>query len=186
MKSNLLTTKLILFILLFVSLFSFTLTPDLFYDEKPVDKKIHYMGFQKLEVKDTIISVNDKSIFNKVDTALVSIFYKIQNDYGKPLKIKWGYRDPVTNRSAGGARNSAHIYGKALDIKLDVPNRESIKKLIILATKYNVLGLGVYSDATTLHIDIDEKKGRRVWGSSYGSNSIPKWAYNEINAHLHK
>ena len=136
MKSNLLTTKLILFILLFVSLFSFTLTPDLFYDEKPVDKKIHYMGFQKLEVKDTIISVNDKSIFNKVDTALVSIFYKIQNDYGKPLKIKWGYRDPVTNRGAGGARNSAHIYGKALDIKLDVPNRESIKKLIILATKY--------------------------------------------------
>ena len=36
------------------------------------------------------------------------------------------------------------------------------------------------------YIDIDEKKGRRVWGSSYGSNSIPKWAYNEINAHLHK
>jgi LysM repeat protein len=153
-------------------------------DNPSVIKKVHHMGFQKLEVNDSIISINDPTIFNNVDTHLVSIFHKIESDYGKPLKIKWGYRDPSLNRKAGGARNSAHIYGKALDIYLDYPSKESIKKLIVLATKYNVLGLGVYSDARTLHIDIDSTKGRRVWGSSYSSYSIPSWARSEIKSHI--
>ena len=153
-------------------------------DNPSVIKKVHHMGFQKLEVSDSIISINNPTIFNNVDTHLVSIFHKIESDYGKPLKIKWGYRNPSLNRKAGGARNSAHIYGKALDIYLDSPSKESIKKLIVLATKYNVLGLGVYSDARTLHIDIDGNKGRRVWGSSYGGGSIPSWARSEIKSHI--
>jgi LysM repeat protein len=153
-------------------------------DNPSVIKKVHHMGFQKLEVSDSIISINDPTIFYNVDTHLVSIFHKIESDYGKPLKIKWGYRNPSLNRKAGGARNSAHIYGKALDIYLDSPSRESIKKLIVLATKYNVLGIGVYSDARTLHIDIDGNKGRRVWGSSYSSYSIPSWARSEIKSHI--
>ena len=155
-------------------------------DNPSVIKKVHHMGFQKLEVNDSIMSINDPTIFNNVDTHLVSIFHKIESDYGKPLKIKWGYRDQSLNRKAGGARNSAHIYGKALDIHLDLPNRETIKKLITLATKYNVLGIGVYSDARTLHIDIDSTKGRRVWGSSYGAGSIPSWARSEVKSHISK
>jgi LysM repeat protein len=153
-------------------------------DNPSVIKKVHHMGFQKLEVSDSIISINDPTIFNNVDTHLVSIFHKIESDYGKPLKIKWGYRDQSLNRKAGGARNSAHIYGKALDIYLDSSSRESIKKLIVLATKYNVLGIGVYSDARTLHIDIDDNKGRRVWGSSYSSYSIPSWSRSEVKSHM--
>ena len=164
---------------------SFFIKPYIKY-KSPVVKKVHHMGFQKLEVNDTIMSINDPAIFNKVDTHLVSIFHKIESDYGQQLKIKWGYRDPSLNRKAGGARNSAHIYGKALDIHLDSPNKQSIKKLIVLATKYNVLGLGVYSDAKTLHIDIDSTKGRRVWGSSYGAGSIPSWARSEVKSHISK
>ncbi len=156
-----------------------------FFIIKPI-KEVHHMGFQKLEVNNKVISINDSTIFNNVDTHLVSIFHKIESDYGQQLKIKWGYRDPSLNRKAGGARNSAHIYGKALDIHLDSPNKESIKKLIVLATKYNVLGLGVYSDAKTLHIDIDSTKGRRVWGSSYGAGSIPSWARSEVKSHISK
>ena len=86
----------------------------------------------------------------------------------------------------GGARNSAHLYGKALDIYLDEPSRESIKKLITISSKFNVLGIGVYSDAQVLHIDIDSTKGRRVWGSSYSSRSVPKWAMVEVKQHLSK
>ena len=150
------------------------------------DKKVHYMGFQKMEVIDTIVSINDPTVFKNVDSTLINIFDSIQSDYGSPLKVKYGYRDKTTNRMVGGARNSAHLYGKALDIYLDKPSRESIKKLITISSKYNVLGIGVYSDAQVLHIDIDSTKGRRVWGSSYSSRSIPKWAMVEVNQHLFK
>jgi LysM repeat protein len=150
------------------------------------DKKVHFMGFQKLEVNDTILSINDPDVFNKVDSNLINIFDSIQRDFGQPIKVKWGYRDQRTNRQVGGARNSAHIYGKALDLCLDSPSRESIKKLITISSKYNILGIGVYSDAQVLHIDIDTTKGRRVWGSSYHSSSVPRWASIEVKQHLSK
>jgi LysM repeat protein len=145
------------------------------------------MGYQKLEVEHRTISpdsLNDLSKFYKVDTNLVHIFYKIQSEFNKPLQISWGYRDPKTNRQAGGAKNSAHLQGKAIDISLPESNREDIKKLIRLATKFGVLGIGVYKDAKIFHIDIDVSKGRRAWGSNYSSSSIPSWAKQDVNNHL--
>jgi len=162
------------------------ITESFSFEKEPIDKKVHYMGFQKMETVDSIVSINDISIFNKVDSNLVNIFDSIQSDFGKPIKIKWGFRDPKTNRNVGGARRSAHMSGKALDLYLDKPNRDSIKRLITISSKYNILGIGVYSDAQVLHIDIDSTKGRRVWGSSYSSRSIPRWAYTEVKNHLSK
>lgn len=153
---------------------------------EPEVKKVHFMGFQKIEPVETIVSINDSAVFTKVDSNLVNIFDSIQSEFGKPIKIKWGFRDPKTNRMVGGARNSAHMSGKALDLYLDKPNRDSIKRLITISSKYNILGIGVYSDAQVLHIDIDSTKGRRVWGSSYSSRSVPRWAYIEVKNHLNK
>jgi len=153
---------------------------------EPEVKKVHFMGFQKIEPVETIVSINDSAVFTKVDSNLVNIFDSIQSEFGKPIKIKWGFRDPKTNRMVGGARNSAHMSGKALDLYLDKPNRDSIKRLITISSKYNILGIGVYSDAQVLHIDIDSTKGRRVWGSSYSSRSVPRWAYTEVKNHLNK
>jgi uncharacterized protein YcbK (DUF882 family) len=126
------------------------------------------------------------SSFDRVDKKLVDIFNKIQSEYGKSLKIKSTKRDKKTNTAAGGANNSAHLRGKAIDIIFDSPDREGIKKLITLATKYGILGIGVYEDAQDLHIDIDETLGRRAWGSNYHNSSIPSWAKKEISQHLNK
>jgi len=173
--------KTLIILLLFVPVFFGGYTP-------PVHRKadIHFMGFQKMEMNIIKGDSISSKIFNKVDSNLVAIFYHIQSEFEKPLNISYGFRDPKTNQKVGGARNSAHIYGLALDITLDRPSREDIKKLIKLATKWNVLGIGVYRDAQILHIDIDSRKGRRAWGSNYSSNSIPSWASKEVNLHLHK
>lgn len=185
-KYQIISLSTLLSFVLFLTFSTISSTPKISSNtETRIEKKVHNMGFQKLETVDTIVSINDPSVFNNVDTHLVSIFHNMEKDLGHPLRIKWGYRDPQTNMKAGGARNSAHVYGKALDIHLDSPSRETIKKLITFATKYGVLGIGVYSDAMILHIDIDEKKGRRAWGSSYGSNSIPSWASQEVKSHLY-
>lgn len=174
------------FWMIFIYAMFIFITESFSFEKEPVDRKIHYMGFQKMETVDSIVSINDISIFNKVDSNLVNIFDSIQSEFGKPIKIKWGYRDSKTNRNVGGARRSAHLSGKALDLYLDKPNRDSIKRLITIASKYNILGIGVYSDAQVLHIDIDSTKGRRVWGSSYSSRSVPRWAYTEVKNHLSK
>lgn len=34
---------------------------------------------------------------------------------GKPTRVTSGYRDPVSNRYIGGARDSRHMYGDAVD-----------------------------------------------------------------------
>jgi uncharacterized protein YcbK (DUF882 family) len=121
-----------------------------------------------------------------VDPKLVAIFRKIEKEYGSPLPLKYGTRDKKTNDAANGAQNSAHLRGKAIDIKFPSPNKEAIKKLITLATKHGVLGLGVYRDGEDLHLDIDETLGRRAWGPTYKSDSIPDWARTEVSLHLNK
>ena len=130
-----------------------------------------------------VMGVNP-SPFDGIDKKLVDIFNKIQNDYGKPLKIESKKRDKKTNDAKGGAKNSAHLRGKAIDIKFDYPDREGIKKLITLATKHGILGIGVYRDAQDLHLDIDETLGKRAWGPNYSFNSIPSWAKKEILQHI--
>ncbi|MEL7354059.1 MAG: D-Ala-D-Ala carboxypeptidase family metallohydrolase [Cyanobacteria bacterium J06560_5] len=37
----------------------------------------------------------------------------------RPIRITSGYRDPVSNRRVGGARNSRHMYGDAVDFSVD-------------------------------------------------------------------
>lgn len=40
---------------------------------------------------------------------------KIRNRYNRPMTINSGYRDSVTNRRVGGARNSEHVVGGSAD-----------------------------------------------------------------------
>ena len=54
----------------------------------------------------------------------------IRIKYGKPIKITSGYRCPELNRKIGGARNSDHIFGDAVDFK---PVNGSVKELFDLA-----------------------------------------------------
>lgn len=121
-----------------------------------------------------------------IDPKLYNIFLKVQYEFGRKLKIKSADRNPEENRNTGGSRNSAHLTGKAIDIKLDVPSRPDIKKLISLGSKHGVLGIGVYRDAEDIHYDIDETKGLRAWGPDYSRRSIPSWASPEIDDHLAK
>lgn len=98
---------------------------------------------------------------------------------GESLTITSGFRDPARNAAAGGARNSAHTTGKAVDIRFQGGVEDTVK-LIQKASASGVGGIGVYRPGF-VHLDTGSK---RVWGPDYTARSIPDWAKTALQEHM--
>lgn len=114
-----------------------------------------------------------------VQSTVVDRFRQLQNQWGQPLPINSGYRDPKRNARAGGAKGSQHIHGNALDIDVSALSKEERLQLIEMASALGFTGIGVYQ--TAIHLDAGN---RRAWGGSYGRESVPDWAEETVQAHL--
>ena len=83
---------------------------------------------------------------------------KVVQDQTRPdktLEVLSGYRSPKTNsmlrRASGGvARNSLHMYGQAMDIRMP---GYSTRKLRDVARRQKVGGVGYYSRSDFVHVD---------------------------------
>lgn len=83
--------------------------------------------------------------------------------FGKPIFINSGYRNPIVNRKINGAINSAHMSGRAADIR--GANRSENKKLFELIR--------------------DNFKFRQlIWEK--GSKDGPDWVHVEYNENDNK
>lgn len=47
-----------------------------------------------------------------------NVFEPIRAHVGKPIKINSGFRSPAVNKRIGGAKNSQHVLGEAIDLDL--------------------------------------------------------------------
>ena len=104
-----------------------------------------------------------------IDTALVSLIHRLQQDCSVPgiatFDVVSGYRSPETNallrrKSQGVAKNSYHMKGCAVDIKLP----KHLRELKNLATSYKLGGVGFYPKSGFVHVDIREKPA--YWGAA--------------------
>lgn len=104
-----------------------------------------------------------------IDPALINLIHRLQVDCCVPgiatFDVVSGYRSPSTNEmlrhhSRGVARNSYHMKGCAVDIKLPKHLRE-LKKL---ATSYQLGGVGYYPKSGFVHVDIRRKPA--YWGAA--------------------
>ncbi len=78
------------------------------------------------------------------------------------LEITSGFRDPNRNASAGGAKGSQHIHGRALDFnwgKLSEAQRQQVLDAAIAA---GGRGIGIYPGGNAFHIDTRETPA--AWG----------------------
>lgn len=103
--------------------------------------------------------------------ALAETFEVIREGLGgKPLRVLSAYRPKAYNRKIGGAQNSQHIQGRALDIAHPTmtPDEvyDAIKKMFVAGKLPHLGGLGLYQTFT--HFDIRPRVSNRLatWAGS--------------------
>lgn len=78
-------------------------------------------------------------------------WYLSQYGYTQPLQILSGYRSPQTNRRLeNAAKNSMHLYGKAIDLRITGVSPEYLGKLIKWLSRG---GVGIYAGDNFVHLD---------------------------------
>ncbi len=97
-----------------------------------------------------------KDVF-PMDPRVIDIISILQEKTGSraPFEVLSGYRSPKTNAmlrraSTGVARNSFHMYGQAMDIRMP---GYSTRKLRSIAKSMRAGGVGYYSSSNFLHVD---------------------------------
>ena len=116
---------------------------------------------------------------DNIDSVLKQRLEKIVSEYGKTIKVSSTKRDPKRNKKVGGASNSAHLRGNAVDILLPIKTEDDTVNFIQIASKNGIGGIGVYRPGF-VHLDIE---GKRAWGSSFKRGSVPSWAEDAIQSH---
>lgn len=72
--------------------------------------------FSKSAIDKHIVNVpNEQELMNMTDVAN-RVFEPCRIHFGKPIKVNSFYRSPFLNKSIGGASNSQHVTGEAIDI----------------------------------------------------------------------
>jgi len=101
-----------------------------------------------------------------IDRDLLDLLFALKQKIGnsQPFHIISGYRTPKSNailrkKNKGAAKNSMHIYGKAVDIR--VPGHK-IREIRRAAMKLKGGGVGYYPRSSFLHIDVGNI--RYWWG----------------------
>ena len=107
-----------------------------------------------------------------VDPKLLDLICAVQawmTYYGNnnPISVLSGFRTLKTNSGLeGAAKNSMHLYGKAIDFRV---NGLKIKELASIAGQFGAGGVGLYPSSNFLHLDTGNV---RTWnGSSWKRKS---------------
>ncbi len=98
---------------------------------------------------------NDKE--HDIDPALLDVLTVIRERLGtnSPITIVSGYRSPETNamlaaQSNGVAKNSYHLHGQAVDIRMD---DRSSSEIFQVALSLEAGGTSLYSRSNFVHVD---------------------------------
>lgn len=92
-------------------------------------------------------------VYDKMNPDFLEKLDELRHLCNIPLKVNSSYRSKEYNRRVGGANNSMHLYGRAVDIACI----NSVTRAIILKNALNMgLTCGVYR--TWIHIDDRENQ----------------------------
>ena len=94
----------------------------------------------------------------KIDINLLAKLEELRRAIGnRPIIINSGYRCPTHNKNVGGAKNSQHMYGKAVDIRVNGMSPRTLEKYADTVFSNGGVGMG---GATIVHVDTRGYKAR--------------------------
>jgi Peptidase M15/Transglycosylase SLT domain len=89
------------------------------------------------------------------------------------LKVTSGYRDPAHNARVGGARNSQHTHGRAIDLSLKGIEEARQREIVDYARSLGARGIGYYPSNQSVHFDV-RTGAPAAWGGNYSRTSLPQ------------
>lgn len=99
----------------------------------------------------------------------VSILQPIRDELGSAVYINSGFRCPAVNKAVGGANNSAHLYGRAADIRIS-SERQGLVIMDILRENPHVdkclLEFTKNGKLSHLHVQTSENP-RRIFNENF-------------------
>jgi len=117
--------------------------------------------------------------YEKLDPEASSAASPLLEKHG--LRITSGFRSPEHNKSVGGAKNSKHMEGHAMDVHWKGKTTAEKSAIIKDFKEAGFTGFGVGEN--TLHVD-RRKKGASwsyIGGTSTGGGKMPPWARDSIS-----
>lgn len=98
------------------------------------------------------------------DPTLISLLEALEAEYGK-FTITSGYRCPAHNVAVGGAKNSFHMKGLAVDIAVSTRERDNL----LASAKKVGFNKGFGLGETFLHLDVGDRGTDRPVAWTYGN-----------------
>ena len=99
----------------------------------------------------------------EIDWTFFDLITELRKFIDKPIKVSSFYRCPEHNQQIGGTKNSAHLYGKGIDISLvNTP----LVSLVIAVEQFGVgkfNGMGYYPDSQDRIIHLDNLNRFARW-----------------------
>jgi zinc D-Ala-D-Ala carboxypeptidase len=77
---------------------------------------------------------------------------RVREHFGMPIRITSGFRSQGYNRAIGGARNSLHLEGLAVDINLSIYTPSDRLSLLRCLHEFRFTGWGYYPGF--VHVDL--------------------------------
>ena len=93
------------------------------------------------------------NVFTKMDETFLALLDQCRHIAGVGFVITSSYRSPEKNKAVGGASNSMHLYGRAVDV---VATDGKVRAKIVKAALSLGLSAGVMKNA--IHLDNRERQ----------------------------
>tara|TARA_R110002073_G_C9246162_1_gene562193 strand:- start:23 stop:412 length:390 start_codon:yes stop_codon:yes gene_type:complete len=126
-------------------------------EKEKVEIKINLHYFKMEEFNQPGLPESHK----KMDTNLLMILDNMRHRSKIPYTITSGYRSQEYNKKIGGAKNSSHCKGMAVDIA--APDSTTKYSIIEAALHFGIQRIGVGSNFIHIDIDDQDKAAKVCW-----------------------
>jgi hypothetical protein len=121
-----------------------------------------------------------KEVIKNLEALVYYVLQPLRDKYGKPINITSGYRSPKLNSAIGGAKNSQHCLGQAVDFT--VPKEDYKEVGAILQTLFvdqMIFEFGNENAPDWIHVSFNIGKNRNEYLRAY-KNSFNQTKYKAL------